>query len=93
MNYNNSYYDLIIVGGGHAGLESANIASYLGVKVLLITMNINNIGQMSCNPSIGGIGKGQIVKEIDILGGVMPKITDSSIIHFKMLNKSKGEAM
>ncbi|WXB47395.1 MAG: FAD-dependent oxidoreductase [Candidatus Shikimatogenerans sp. Tmey] len=86
-------YDIIIVGGGHSGIEAANVASLLKMKVLLITININTIGQMSCNPSIGGIGKGQIVKEIDILGGLMGKITDKSMIHFKMLNKSKGEAM
>ncbi|XCC45299.1 MAG: tRNA uridine-5-carboxymethylaminomethyl(34) synthesis enzyme MnmG [Candidatus Shikimatogenerans sp. Ttur] len=87
------YYDIIIIGGGHAGVEAANIASKMKMKVLLITMQLNNIGQMSCNPSIGGIGKGQIVKEIDALGGLMGKITDHSMIHFKMLNKSKGEAM
>ncbi|XBT18353.1 MAG: tRNA uridine-5-carboxymethylaminomethyl(34) synthesis enzyme MnmG [Candidatus Shikimatogenerans sp. Tduv] len=86
-------YDIIIVGGGHSGIEAANIASSFKIKILLITLNINTIGLMSCNPSIGGIGKGQIVKEIDILGGLMGKITDNSMIHFKMLNKSKGEAM
>ncbi|XBT18674.1 MAG: tRNA uridine-5-carboxymethylaminomethyl(34) synthesis enzyme MnmG [Candidatus Shikimatogenerans sp. Tcar] len=86
-------YDIIIVGGGHSGIEAANIASLKKMKVLLITININTIGQMSCNPSIGGIGKSQIVKEIDILGGIMAKNVDKSIIHFKMLNKSKGEAM
>ncbi|WOX79179.1 tRNA uridine-5-carboxymethylaminomethyl(34) synthesis enzyme MnmG [Candidatus Shikimatogenerans bostrichidophilus] len=89
----NKKYDIIIVGGGHSGIE-AILASYkLGANSLLITMNINSIGKMSCNPSIGGIGKGQIVREIDALGGYMGKLADNSMIQFRMLNKSKGPAM
>ncbi|MDH3003748.1 MAG: tRNA uridine-5-carboxymethylaminomethyl(34) synthesis enzyme MnmG [Candidatus Shikimatogenerans sp. JK-2022] len=86
-------YDIIIVGGGHAGIEAALISNNLGSNILLITMNINNIGKLSCNPSIGGIGKGQLVKEIDILGGYMGYLADLSTIQFKLLNKSKGPAM
>ncbi|XBT18910.1 MAG: tRNA uridine-5-carboxymethylaminomethyl(34) synthesis enzyme MnmG [Candidatus Shikimatogenerans sp. AspAUS03] len=88
-----SKFDVIVIGGGHSGIEASYVINRCNLKVLLITSNILTIGQMSCNPSIGGIGKGQIVKEIDILGGLMGKLTDSSMIHFKMLNKSKGEAM
>ncbi|WGH27187.1 MAG: tRNA uridine-5-carboxymethylaminomethyl(34) synthesis enzyme MnmG [Candidatus Shikimatogenerans bostrichidophilus] len=86
-------YDIIIVGGGHSGIEASLSSHNLGAKVLLITMNINNIGKMSCNPSIGGIGKGQLVKEIDALGGYMGILADLSTIQFRMLNKSKGPAM
>ncbi|MDH3005003.1 MAG: FAD-dependent oxidoreductase, partial [Candidatus Shikimatogenerans sp. JK-2022] len=86
-------YDIIVVGGGHSGIEALLSAYKLGAKVLLITMNINNIGKMSCNPSIGGIAKGQIVREIDALGGYMGIFADLSMIQFKMLNKSKGPAM
>ncbi|BDT61623.1 MAG: hypothetical protein RDO_1510 [Flavobacteriales endosymbiont of Rhyzopertha dominica] len=86
-------YDIIIIGGGHSGIEATLIAHKLGANILLITMNKNNIGKMSCNPSIGGIGKGQIVKDIDALGGYMGKFADLSMIQFKMLNKSKGPAM
>ncbi|WOX79444.1 tRNA uridine-5-carboxymethylaminomethyl(34) synthesis enzyme MnmG [Candidatus Shikimatogenerans bostrichidophilus] len=86
-------YDIIIVGGGHSGIEAILASHNLGAKSLLITMNINTIGKMSCNPSIGGIGKGQIVREIDALGGYMGKLADSSMIQFRMLNKSKGPAM
>ncbi|WGH27703.1 MAG: tRNA uridine-5-carboxymethylaminomethyl(34) synthesis enzyme MnmG [Candidatus Shikimatogenerans bostrichidophilus] len=86
-------FDIIVVGGGHSGLEALLATFNLGAKVLLITMNINNIGKMSCNPSIGGIGKGQLVKEIDALGGYIGIFTDLSMIQFKMLNKSKGPAM
>jgi len=86
-------YDIIVVGGGHAGCESAAAAAKLGSKVLLITMDINRFAQMSCNPAIGGIAKGQIVREIDALGGNMGIITDLSTIQFRMLNRSKGPAM
>ncbi|MDH3004882.1 MAG: tRNA uridine-5-carboxymethylaminomethyl(34) synthesis enzyme MnmG [Candidatus Shikimatogenerans sp. JK-2022] len=86
-------YDIIVVGGGHAGIEALLSSNKLGAKVLLITMKKKNIGKMSCNPSIGGIGKGQIVREIDSLGGYMGILADLSMIQFKMLNKSKGPAM
>jgi tRNA uridine 5-carboxymethylaminomethyl modification enzyme len=86
-------YDVIVVGGGHAGLEAALAVANMGGSVLLITMNLQNIGLMSCNPAIGGIAKGQIVKEIDALGGGIGLITDRSMIQFRMLNKSKGPAM
>ena len=86
-------YDIIIVGAGHAGCEAAAAASNLGSKVLLITMNMMNMAQMSCNPSIGGIAKGQIVREIDALGGYTGMVSDMTMIQFRMLNKSKGPAM
>ncbi len=86
-------YDVIVVGAGHAGNEAAAAAANLGSKVLLITMNMETIGQMSCNPAIGGIAKGQIVREIDALGGYTGIVTDLSAIQFKMLNLSKGPAM
>jgi tRNA uridine 5-carboxymethylaminomethyl modification enzyme len=86
-------YDVIVVGGGHAGCEAAAAAANLGSKTLLITMNMQTIGQMSCNPAMGGIAKGQIVREIDALGGYSGIISDESAIQFKMLNLSKGPAM
>ena len=89
----NEKYDLIVVGAGHAGSEAAAAAANMGSKTLLITMNLQNIAQMSCNPAMGGIAKGQIVKEIDALGGYSGVVTDFSAIQFKMLNKSKGPAV
>ncbi|MGC3979023.1 MAG: tRNA uridine-5-carboxymethylaminomethyl(34) synthesis enzyme MnmG [Paludibacteraceae bacterium] len=86
-------YDVIVIGGGHAGNEAACAAANMGSKTLLITMDMNKIGQMSCNPAVGGIAKGQIVREIDALGGQMGIITDRSAIQFRMLNRSKGPAM
>lgn len=90
MDYN---YDIIIVGGGHAGCEAAHIAAVMGARTLLITMDMTKLAQMSCNPAMGGIAKGQIVREIDALGGMSGLVTDRSMIQFRMLNRSKGPAM
>lgn len=87
------HYDVIVIGAGHAGCEAAHAAARLGAKTCLITMDMNKIGQMSCNPAVGGIAKGQIVREIDALGGKMGEVTDACSIQFRMLNKSKGPAM
>ena len=89
----NFEYDIIVVGAGHAGCEAASAAARMGSRTLLITMDMNKIGQMSCNPAVGGIAKGQIVREIDALGGQMGIVTDYSAIQFRMLNRSKGPAM
>lgn len=89
----NDLYDVIVVGAGHAGSEAAAAAANMGSKTLLVTMNLQNIAQMSCNPAMGGIAKGQIVREIDALGGYSGIVSDTSAIQFKMLNKSKGPAM
>lgn len=88
-----SRYDIIVVGAGHAGCEAAAAAANMGVQVLLITMDLNKIAQMSCNPSIGGIAKGQIIREIDAFGGYSGIVTDASTLQFRMLNRSKGPAM
>ena len=87
------YYDVIVVGGGHAGCEAAHAAAMMGAQTCLVTMDMNKIAQMSCNPAVGGIAKGQIVREVDALGGGMGIVTDSTAIQLRMLNKSKGPAM
>ena len=93
IDYMEFKYDIIVVGAGHAGCEAASAAARMGSKTLLITMDMNKIGQMSCNPAVGGIAKGQIVREIDAMGGQMGIVTDRSAIQFRMLNRSKGPAM
>lgn len=86
-------YDILVVGGGHAGNEAAHAAATLGSKVLLVSMNLTTIGAMSCNPAMGGVAKGQILREIDALGGMSGRISDRSAVQFRMLNRSKGPAM
>ena len=90
MSFN---YDIIVVGGGHAGCEAAHAAAKMGARTLLITMDMTKLAQMSCNPAMGGIAKGQIIREIDALGGMSGIVTDRSMIQFRMLNRSKGPAM
>ena len=89
----NSNYDVIVIGGGHAGCEAATASANMGARTLLITMDMNKIAQMSCNPAVGGIAKGQIVREIDAIGGQMALVTDQTAIQFRMLNRSKGPAV
>src|SRR6266446_7756140 len=86
-------YDVIVVGAGHAGCEATATTANLGSKVLLVTMNMQNMAQMSCNPAMGGIAKGQIIREIDALGGFSGIVTDETMLQFRMLNRSKGPAM
>ncbi|MCS7313671.1 MAG: FAD-dependent oxidoreductase, partial [Acidobacteria bacterium] len=82
-------FEVVVIGGGHAGIEAAHAAARIGCETALVTMDVQAIGRMSCNPAIGGIGKGQIVREIDALGGVMGKLADATGIQFRLLNRKK----
>ena len=93
MKRKENKYDLIVVGGGHAGIEASLIAHKRGVKTLLVSMDKNSVGRTSCNPAVGGLAKGQMVKEVDVLGGIMGLFADLSTLQSKTLNKSKGRSV
>ena len=86
-------YDVIVIGGGHAGSEAANAAARLGARTLLITSFLARIGQMSCNPAIGGVAKGTVAREVDALGGLMGRANDRTTLHFRLFNRSKGPSV
>ena len=86
-------FDVIVIGGGHAGVEAAEVSSRMGLSVALITHDVAKIGEMSCNPAIGGIGKSHLAKEVDALGGLMAKSADKAGIHYRVLNSTKGQAV
>jgi tRNA uridine 5-carboxymethylaminomethyl modification enzyme len=93
MNYKDNEYDILVIGGGHAGCEAALAAARMGCRVALAIINVDTIGAMSCNPAVGGLAKGHLVKEIDALGGEMAKNIDATAIQFRRLNTSKGPAV